>query len=101
MIVVNGPVVLINAFEVPAGEDEAFLEAWERQRAFLSSHDGFISTKLHRSLTPDTDFRFINMALWESTEAFAKATSQPEFKESRFPYRFHASLYEVAREDTP
>jgi hypothetical protein len=30
------PVVLINAFEVPEGEDEAFLDGWERQREFLS-----------------------------------------------------------------
>lgn len=30
------PVVLINAFEVPEGEDEAFLESWERSREFLS-----------------------------------------------------------------
>jgi len=27
------PVVLINAFEVPDGQDEAFLAAWERGRA--------------------------------------------------------------------
>jgi hypothetical protein len=34
------PVVLIDAFEVPEGEDESFLEFWERQRAFLSAQEG-------------------------------------------------------------
>jgi hypothetical protein len=29
------PAVLISAFEVPEADDEAFLQAWERARAFL------------------------------------------------------------------
>jgi heme-degrading monooxygenase HmoA len=93
------PVVLINAFEVPEGEDEAFLKGWERTRAFLSAQEGYLSTKLHRSLAPDADFRFVNVALWESEQAFRDATSQPEFRNAPVPFRFHASLYEVVRED--
>jgi heme-degrading monooxygenase HmoA len=93
------PVVLINAFEVPEGADEAFQEGWERQRQFLSTQDGYLSTRLHRSLSPDADFRFINVALWESAEAFQAATSQPEFRSASAPFPFHASLYEVVRED--
>jgi hypothetical protein len=34
-------VVLINLFEVPAGEDEGFIVAWERARDFLSAQDGY------------------------------------------------------------
>jgi heme oxygenase (mycobilin-producing) len=93
------PVVLINAFEVPEGEEEAFLKGWERTRAFLSAQEGYLSTKLHRSLAPDADFRFVNVALWESEQAFRDATSQPEFRNAPVPFRFHASLYEVVRED--
>jgi heme-degrading monooxygenase HmoA len=93
------PVVLINAFEVPEDEDEAFLDGWERQREFLSAQEGYVSTRLHRSLAPDVDFRFVNVALWESPQAFQAATSQPEFRGASVPYRFHASLYEVVRED--
>jgi heme oxygenase (mycobilin-producing) len=93
------PVVLINAFEVPAGEDEAFLEGWERTRAFLSVQDGYLSTRLHRSLSPAADFRFVNVALWESEQAFRDATSQPEFRNAPVPFPFHASLYEVVRQD--
>jgi heme-degrading monooxygenase HmoA len=92
-------VVLINAFEVPDGEDEAFLDGWERQRKFLSAQEGYLSTRLHRSLSPDPDFRFVNVALWESEQAFRDATSQPEFRAAPVPFRFHASLYEVVRED--
>jgi heme oxygenase (mycobilin-producing) len=92
------PVVLINAFEVPEGEDDAFLAGWERAREFLSTQEGYLSTRLHRSLSPDAEFRFVNVALWESAHAFREATSQPEFKNAPVPFPFHASLYEVVRE---
>jgi heme oxygenase (mycobilin-producing) len=93
------PVVLINAFEVPEGADEGFLAGWERQREFLSAQAGYLSTRLHRSLSPDADFRFVNVALWRSAKAFRDATSQPEFRNAQFLFRFHASLYEVVRGD--
>lgn len=93
------PVVLINAFEMPEGEDEAFLQGWERARQFLRTQEGYLSTRLHRSLSPAADFHFVNVALWESEQAFRDATSQPEFRNVPVPFPFHASLYEVARED--
>lgn len=91
-------VVLINAFEVPPGDDEKFLHGWERSRDFLKAQDGFMSTRLHRSLSPDADFRFVNVARWRSPEAFRAATAHPEFRAGGLPYAFHASLYEVVRE---
>ncbi|OLB65944.1 MAG: hypothetical protein AUI10_04630 [Actinobacteria bacterium 13_2_20CM_2_72_6] len=93
------PVVLINAFEVPAGEDEAFLDGWQKAREFLRAQPGYLSTRLHRSLAPNADFRYVNVAVWESADAFRAATSQPEFRDNSIPYKFHASLYEVVRED--
>ena len=60
------PVVLINAFEVPEGEDDAFLQAWERSRQFLNAQEGYLATRLHRSISPAADFRFVNVALWQS-----------------------------------
>ena len=93
------PVVLINAFEVPEGADEAFLEAWERARAFLGTQEGYLSTRLHRSLSPSADFRWVNVAVWQSPQAFQAATAQPGFTDAPVPFPFHAALYEVARED--
>ena len=92
------PVVLINAFEVPAGADEEFVRGWENGRDFLRKQEGFISTRLHRSLSPTADFRYVNVALWTSAEAFRAATSRPEFGNRGNPFRFHAALYEVVRE---
>jgi len=93
------PVILINAFEVPPGEDEAFLAGWERQRDLLRDQDGYISTRLHRSLSPDADFRFVNVAQWSSAEAFRAAVGRPEFRAGGFPYTAHPALFEVVRED--
>ena len=96
----NGePVVLINAFEVPDGQDEAFLSAWERTRAFLSTQEEYLSTRLHPSLSPSAAFRFVNVARWESPRAFQAAISQPEFRNASVPFPPHPSLYEVVRED--
>jgi heme oxygenase (mycobilin-producing) len=94
------PVILINAFEIPEGHDEAFLEGWERTRAFLSTQPGYLSTRLHRSLVPDAEFRFVNIARWESVDAFRAATSQPEFQAGPAPKGAHASLYRVLRDDS-
>ena len=96
----NDPVILINAFEVPEGQDEQFLASWERSRDFLRAQPGYLSTQLHRSLAANADFRYVNVARWASAAAFRTATAQPEFGAQAPPYRFHAALYEVVREDT-
>lgn len=93
------PIVLINSFEVPAGEDEAFLRGWEGAQKFLSSQEGYLSTKLHRSISPTADFRFVNVARWRSPLAFQAAIAAPAFPAAAVPFDFHASLYEVVRED--
>lgn len=92
-------VVLINAFEVPEGQDDAFLKAWERSRTFLSTQEGYLATRLHRSLSPSADFRFINVAYWRSPQAFQAATSHLEFPSAAIPFPFHASLFEVIYEE--
>jgi heme-degrading monooxygenase HmoA len=93
-------VVLINSFEVPAGEDDVFVRGWERARDFLKTQPGYLSTQLHRSISPSADFRFVNVALWESEEAFRLATGKPEFRSASVPYRFHASLYQIVQAET-
>ncbi len=93
------PVLLINSFEVPVGEDRAFIRGWERARDVLRTQPGYVSATLHRSITPDAEFRFVNVALWESPEDFRAATSRPKFRDAASPYRFHAGLYQVVTTD--
>jgi heme oxygenase (mycobilin-producing) len=93
-------VVLINVFEVPEDKDEEFLAVWEQGKAILEWQPGFVSTALHRSLDPTARFRYINMAVWESAEAFSAAVNNPEFvayQDAFQPFHSHPSLYEVIR----
>jgi heme-degrading monooxygenase HmoA len=94
-----GGVVLINAFEVPPDGDDAFLAAWEQTRVFLRGQPGYLATRLHRSLSPDADFRFVNIGRYQSPQAFQAAIGQPGFREAAaaIQHRAHPSLYQVVR----
>ena len=94
------PVTLINSFEVPADQEAEFVRFWKASRDFLSTQDGYLSTRLHRSLAPDAEFRFVNVAQWASAQAFRNATAHPRFQALGSPYRFHAALYQIAIDDT-
>jgi len=91
--------VLINAFEVPPDGDEAFLGAWEQTRRFLLGQPGYLATRLHRSLSPDADFRFVNIGRYTSPQAFQAAVGQPGFRQAAaaIQHRAHPSLYRVVR----
>ena len=47
---------------------------WETARDFLKTQPGYVSTKLHRSLSADARYLLINVAEWESPQAFKAAT---------------------------
>lgn len=92
-------VILINPFEVAEGSsDEDFLRGWERAAEYMRAQPGFVGTRLHRALTPDTRFRFVNVAEWESPQHFQAAVGSDEFRQlaSSGPPGLPA-LYEVVR----
>lgn len=72
----DGSVILINPFTVPEGKLDEAIAMWEAGRDILKKQPGYISTKLHRSLSPDAQFPLINVAEWESVEAFKAATAK-------------------------
>ncbi len=91
-------VTLINPFEVPQGEDERFLAAWEAAREVMAGRQGYQGTRLHRAAGP-AQFRFVNVARWSSPLAFAKATGLLDFRQlaAEMPFASHPALYEVIR----
>lgn len=92
--------VLINAFEVPPDGDEDFIRGWEAARDYLQSQPGYVDTALHRAVSPDADFRFVNVARWQSPAHFQAAVQSPGFREvsqALASYRSHPGLYEVVR----
>jgi heme-degrading monooxygenase HmoA len=94
------PVTLINAFEVPAGEEEQFLKSWHETAEVLRQAPGFISTRLHESLDPQAKFRFINVAQWESAQHFQEAMKAraDAFRQDRGKFVANPALYRVISE---
>jgi heme-degrading monooxygenase HmoA len=93
-----GGVILINPFEVPTGDDEAFLTGWESARELLATQRGYLGTRLHRSLAA-ASFRFVNIARWSSPLMFSRAVQRPEFQEAAAALTFasHPALYQAIR----
>ncbi len=93
--------ILINPFEVAPDKEEEFLTVWENAAEYMRRQPGFISTKLHRAISPDARFCFINIAEWESPQHFQKVISSEEFQQltagslEAFPH--FPALYEVIR----
>jgi heme-degrading monooxygenase HmoA len=73
-----GPVVLINKFNVRPDEADWLLTAWTADAALMRRQPGYISTQLHRGIGGSGVF--LNYAVWESTEHFARAFANPEFQ---------------------
>jgi heme-degrading monooxygenase HmoA len=94
-----GGVVLINPFEVPEAADERFLAGWDRAREVLASQQGYLGTRLHRSLAP-ADLRFVNVARWSSPLMFSRALARPEFRAASDKVAFpaHPALYQSLME---
>lgn len=88
-------VVLINPFSVPKGREEEFIKMWNETAERMKNEPGFIETKLHRSLDPDARFQFINIAHWESQEAWQAAVSKVRISEQHLPIEANPALYRV------
>ena len=79
-----GPVILVNTFRVAPEDADRLVEAWSVDAAYLKAKPGFISTQLHRGIGGSTTF--LNVAVWESVEAFRGAFSDPKFQETFASY---------------
>ena len=74
------PVTLMNSFLVPEGRDDAFLALWTETSHYFRRQPGFLSLRLHRSVTPGTEYRYINVARWESDTAYRAPHQTDEFR---------------------
>ena len=85
----GGGVLLIAAFDVPGGEDDGFLTAWERVRAVFSARQGHLGAQLLRS----ADARFVAVVHWSSPLMYARAVHQEGDLIAGIPFPGHAALY--------
>ena len=72
------PVILVNRFSVKPDEADRLLQAWAADAEVMKRQPGFISTQLHRGIAGSGEF--LNYAVWESSEHFKRAFSNPEFR---------------------
>jgi hypothetical protein len=86
---ISGGVVLIEPFEVPAGEDDAFLTGWDAAHAFLAGQRGYLGARLHRAAGP-ADFRFVGLTRWSSPLMHFRAAPEA------LPFPSHPALYQPA-----
>ena len=68
-----GQVMYFNCFEVAPGREDDFWKLYNAVNAYMSAKPGFISNRMHRALSPDARYRFINVPVWESAEYFQAA----------------------------
>jgi Antibiotic biosynthesis monooxygenase len=66
---------------------------------FLRGQPGYLATRLHRSLSPETDFRFVKIGRYANPQAFQAAVGQPGFRDAAaaIQHRAHPGRYEVVR----
>jgi heme-degrading monooxygenase HmoA len=78
----SSPVILINAFTVSVEESERFLERWRDNARVMSGRPGFRQARMHRARHDDAELRFVNVAEWDSEDAWREAVASPEFQAS-------------------
>lgn len=74
----RGPVALINSFVLAEEAEARFRALWEATSAFSRSQPGFRSLRLHRALSPEARYRYVNVVEWESADAYRAAHEQDE-----------------------
>jgi heme-degrading monooxygenase HmoA len=93
---------LVNCFEVPSGREDEFFALWQQVNKYMRGKSGYLGHKLHRSLTSDARFRFVNVAQWASLEDF-NAAHDAGFRSlvsqhAWAPFQSFPTLYEVVHE---
>jgi heme-degrading monooxygenase HmoA len=94
-------VTFINCFEFPAGREDEFFELFKRVNAYMRSKPGYLGHKMHRALTADASFRFINVVQWASAELCLAAHDEGfrnMVSEPAKVFQFRPGLYEVVHE---
>jgi heme-degrading monooxygenase HmoA len=74
---------LINVFEIPRDEIDAFIEGWAERAQIMSTYPGFRDSRLHRALSPHGRFQLVNVAHWDTPGDYEAARTDPAFQQSR------------------
>ena len=76
----DGSVTFINVFEIARDDLETFTSGWRRLAAIMASAPGFRGAQLHEALSGETRFQLVNVARWDSEQAWRDAAANPEMR---------------------
>jgi heme-degrading monooxygenase HmoA len=102
-------VMFVNSFTVPAGREEEFVARWTEVNRYMAAKPGYLEHALHRSVDPAAPYRFVNLARWESAEAWRAAhdagframVTAPEWREfTSTPCLYEDAAVHTGRADT-
>jgi len=77
----SGPITLINVFEVPAGQAEGFIVQWRARAEIMAAAPGFRDARLHRAVSSQARFQFVNVAHWDSQADLDAAFGSAAFQD--------------------
>ena len=64
----------------------------------MKAQAGFVSSRLHRAVSPNARFRFVNIAEWSTPQDFQAAVTSADFQKlARDAPANYPALYEVVR----
>jgi heme-degrading monooxygenase HmoA len=97
-------VTLVNCFDVPAGREDEFFTLWQEVNAYMRQKPGYLGHRLHRAVSRESMFRFVNVAHWQS-KAYFEAAHDDGFRAlvgnpAWASFRSSPGLYEVVHEGT-
>jgi heme-degrading monooxygenase HmoA len=70
----------MNRFAVAPHRDAAFQAIWTQTSKYFTDQPGFVSLRLHRAISDRAEYRWVNVANWESEEHFRAAHNTEEFR---------------------
>lgn len=89
-------VTLINVFIVPEDKEEEFFENWRRTASHFQKTKGFVECHFHKNTgVGNGTFRFINIAKWESADAWR--ISHDDYKPTEYAVegvKGHPAIFE-------
>jgi quinol monooxygenase YgiN len=71
---IEGPVILINKFNVHPDKVQEFLNDWADDATAFKRQQGFVSAQLHKGVGKSSVF--VNYAVWESMEHYKQAVNK-------------------------
>jgi hypothetical protein len=84
-----GGVLLIVPFDVPEGEDDRFLAAWEPVADAFAARRGHLGAQLLRS----ADARYVAVVHWSSPLMYARTVREQGDLIAALPFPAHPALY--------